>query len=170
MDNETREEIEFEEILQSKRLHDLDPDLWIEEDKPLKDQFTLYFEEGMPEGTAQQKGVSTKGGKVRFYEKDKLKKARIIIMSKLLQHKPEKVSEQPIKLEVFFAFNVKDKKLWGKYKPTRPDTDNSLKLLKDLMTGIWYKDDSQVVDERVVKVYSKKASITIKIEELEEIP
>lgn len=34
MDNETRKEIEFEEILRSKRLHDLDPDLWTVDTRP----------------------------------------------------------------------------------------------------------------------------------------
>ena len=136
----------------------------------MKDQFIMYFEDGMPEGTAQQKGVYARNGKVHFYEKEKIKKARNILLSKLLPHRPGVISEKPIKLIVFFSFDVKDKQKWGKYKTTRPDTDNILKILKDLMTGIWFKDDSQVVDERVVKTYSEQASIFIKIEELGERP
>lgn len=136
----------------------------------MKDQFILKFPDGMPEGTAQQKGVYVRGGKVRFYEKEKIKVTRNRLLAELLPHRPGKVSEKPIRLIVFFAFDVKDKQKWGKYKTTRPDTDNCLKLLKDLMTGLWYKDDSQVVDERVVKVYSEQASIMIKIEELGDRP
>lgn len=34
MDDETRKEIEYEERLRSKRLHDLDPDLWTVDTRP----------------------------------------------------------------------------------------------------------------------------------------
>ena len=137
----------------------------------MKDQFILNFPDGMPEGTAQQKRITkTKSGKYVVYEKNSVKVTRNRLLAELLPHRPGKISEKPIRLIVFFAFDVKDKQKWGKYKTTRPDTDNCLKLLKDLMTGLWYKDDSQVVDERVVKVYSEQASIMIKIEELGDRP
>ena len=43
----------------------------------------------------------------------------------------------------------------GMPKSTRPDTDNLVKLLKDVMTkcGYWW-DDSQVAYETISKVYS----------------
>ena len=59
--------------------------------------------------------------------------------------------------------------MWGKYKPTRPDTDNYIKEFKDVMTSLdFWNDDSQVVDERVIKTYAEKASITVWWEELDE--
>ena len=131
----------------------------------MKDQFYLHFDT-MPSATAQQKGVRIVHGKPMFYEKAEVKTARQMFTLELKPHAPKTPSDKPIKLYVWFAFDVKDKKLWGQYKPTRPDTDNSLKLLKDCMTGLFFKDDSQVVEETVIKTYAEKATIMIKWEEI----
>ena len=131
----------------------------------MRDQFYLHFDT-MPSGTAQQKGVRIVHGKPMFYEKSEVKTARQMFTLELKPHAPEKPSDKPIKLTVWFAFDTKNKKLWGQYKPTRPDTDNSLKLLKDCMTGLFFKDDSQVVEETVIKTYAEKATIMIRWEEV----
>ena len=130
----------------------------------MRDQFYLHFDT-MPTGTAQQKGVRIVHGKPMFYEKAEVKTARQMFTLELKPHAPEKPSDRPIKLTVWFAFDTKNKKLWGQYKPTRPDTDNSLKLLKDCMSGLFFKDDSQVVEETVIKTYAEKATIMIRWEE-----
>ena len=131
----------------------------------MRDQFYLHFDT-MPTATHQQKGVRVVHGKPMFYEKAEVKTARQMFTLELKPHAPEKPSDKPIKLTVWFAFDTKNKKLWGQYKPTRPDTDNSLKLLKDCMSGLFFKDDSQVVDERVIKTYAEKATIMIRWEEV----
>ena len=131
----------------------------------MRDQFYLHFDT-MPSGTAQQKGVRIVHGKPMFYEKSEVKTARQMFTLELKPHAPEKPSDKPIKLTVWFAFDTKNKKLWGQYKPTRPDTDNSLKLLKDCMSGLFFKDDSQVVEETVIKTYAEKATIMMRWEEV----
>lgn len=132
----------------------------------MKNQFYLHFET-MPKATAQQKGVSIIHGKPHFYEKANVRNARTEFTLALKENKPKVPSELPIKLKICFCFDVKDKKKWGQPKPTKPDTDNYLKLLKDCMTDVgFWKDDSQVVDEHVWKYYSEKASIMIYWEEL----
>ena len=131
----------------------------------MRDQFYLHFDT-MPSGTAQQKGVRIVHVKPMFYEKSEVKTARQMFTLELKPHAPEKPSDKPIKLTVWFAFDTKNKKLWGQYKPTRPDTDNSLKLLKDCMSGLFFKDDSQVVEETVIKTYAEKATIMIRWEEV----
>ena len=131
----------------------------------MRDQFYLHFDT-MPSGTAQQKGVRIVHGKPMFYEKSEVKTARQMFTLELKPHAPEKPSDKPIKLTVWFAFDTKNKKLWGQYKPTRPDTDNSHKLLKDCMSGLFFKDDSQVVEETVIKTYAEKATIMIRWEEV----
>ena len=130
-------------------------------------QFYMHFET-MPKATAQQKGVSFKENKPIFYTKSKVRAAREQFMSELIKNKPKAPSEKPIRLMVIFYFDVKDKSKWGKVKPTRPDTENYLKLLKDCMIGMFFKDDSQVVDERTKKYYAEKATIYISWEEVEE--
>ena len=131
----------------------------------MRDQFYLHFDT-MPTTTQQEKGIKIINGKPMFYEKSKVKEAKAMFISELKSHAPKVPSDKPIKLIVWFAFDTKNKKLWGQYKPTRPDTDNSLKLLKDCMSGLFFKDDSQVVDEQVIKTYAEKATIMIKWEEI----
>jgi len=85
-------------------------------------------------------------------------------------YRPKEPSERPIRLTVCLYFDIsKPKKLWGQYKTTRPDCDNYVKEIKDVMTelGFW-KDDAQVVDLHVIKRYSEKATIYIQLEELDD--
>ena len=139
----------------------------------MKDQFYLHFDT-MPKGTAQQKRYN---GKSHTYFKDnKLLNAETEFKLALLPYRPAIPCTRPIKLIVWFAFDTKNKKLWGKpvngeklyeYKATRPDTDNYIKLFKDVMvkTG-FFKDDSIVVDERIIKTYAEKATIMVSYQEI----
>ena len=72
-------------------------------------------------------------------------------------------------LDVVFGFTTCNKKNIGKWKTTRPDTDNMIKTVKDMMTRLGYwDDDSQVVFETCRKMWTKKAGILIRIESLNE--
>jgi Holliday junction resolvase RusA-like endonuclease len=132
----------------------------------------------MPKGTAQTRKVNHKTG--AFYNTKNVLAAENEFIVALKPYAPAMPSDKPIKLTVWFAFDTKNKKYWCKdvpdaadewsgysYKPTRPDTDNYLKLFKDCMTkaGFW-KDDAQVVDERVIKTYAEKATIMVMWEEI----
>lgn len=143
----------------------------------MRDQFYLHFD-SMPKGTSQQKGYNRYTGS--YYKKTNVARADTEFGIALKPHRPKKPSEKPIKLTVWFAFDTVNKKLWGKYvedeeepwkgfeyKPTRPDTDNYIKEFKDVMTklGFW-KDDAQVVDERIIKTYAEKATIMVRWEEI----
>lgn len=132
----------------------------------MSDLFYLYFPT-MPKGTAQQKGVMVRNGKPIFYRKDNVQSARNQFIRALKPHKPKNPSEKPIKLYLWFAFDVKDKKKWGKYKPTMPDVDNIAKEFIDAMvvTG-FFAEDAQVCRLSVDKTYAEKASICVKWEEL----
>lgn len=133
----------------------------------MKQQFYLHFET-MPKGTAQQKGVSIIHGKPHFYEKANVRETRQELTQALTPYRPKKPSTLPIVLKVWFYFDTKDKKKWNQPKPTRPDTDNLQKLLKDCMTdvGFWL-DDAQVVEETVGKYYAEKATIAVYWEEVQ---
>ena len=141
----------------------------------MKLEFIMRFPDGMPKGTSQQKGEKVgfrKDGStyIHHYTKNKVATAATLFALQLKKNRPAKPMEGPIKLFVVFYFNVKrPKKLWGKYKTTKPDTDNYLKLLKDVMTkqGFW-TDDAQVADEHVIKRFAEEASIYIRVEEAEE--
>ena len=139
----------------------------------MKDQFYLHFDT-MPKGTAQQKRYNGKSH--TYFKDDKLLNAETEFKLALLPYRPAIPCTKPIKLIVWFAFDTKNKKLWGKpidgvtfyeYKATRPDTDNYIKLFKDVMvkTG-FFKDDSIVVDERIIKTYAEKATIMVSYQEI----
>lgn len=144
----------------------------------MKLEFYLHFENGMPKGTAQQKGETVKfrrneAGKlvpyIKHYRTEKVSAERGQFILRMKRYAPKKRIEGPVKLTVLLYFDVKDRKLWGKYKPTRPDCDNYVKEIKDAMTvSRFWKDDNQVVELRVVKRYAEKASIYIRVEELPE--
>lgn len=144
----------------------------------MRDQFYLHFET-MPKGTAQQKGVYIRNGKPRFYEKGNTEEARRLFTMALKEHRPARPSEKPVKLTLWFAFDTKNKKLWGRdaedgqepwqnreYKATRPDVDNIAKLFIDCMNGLFFKDDSQIVELRLIKTYAESAVVAVAWEEV----
>lgn len=144
----------------------------------MKNEFYLHFPEGLPRTTAQEKGECVKYKKVEgkilpyvaHYRKSNVQILRNKLLSKMLQYRPKEPSEKPIKLTVIIYFDVKGpKKLWGKHKTTKPDCDNYVKEIKDVMTVLkFWKDDNQVVDLRVVKYFAENGTIFIRLEEFED--
>ena len=46
----------------------------------------------------------------------------------------------------------------------RPDIDNIVKLAKDAMNGVVYRDDAQIVSLRAIKRYDEKPRLEIRVE------
>ena len=143
-------------------------------------EFFLHFPEGLPHTTSQMKGerirykFDPKTKKpvpyIDHYRKPSVQMLRNLLTYKMKRYKPDKPSEKPIRLTVILYFDVKSpKKLWGTYKTTKPDCDNYVKEIKDVMTdlGFW-KDDNQVVDLHIIKYYAEKGTIFIRLEEIDE--
>lgn len=146
----------------------------------MKNEFYLRFDQGLPRTTSQMKGETIKYKKINgkivpyidHYRKPSVQMLRNLLTYKMKRYKPDKPSEKPIRLTVILYFDVKSpKKLWGTYKTTKPDCDNYVKEIKDVMTdlGFW-KDDNQVVDLHIIKYYAEKGTIFIRLEELENEP
>lgn len=128
-------------------------------------KFTI-FPTKMPT-TQQQKGVTKRNGKTIFYNRRGTDNAELKAL--LMRNAPPQAigKDVPIILDVIFTFKHQKKKLWGKYKPTRPDLDNLLKNLQDYMTKIgYYADDSQIVVLCARKFYGNKNKIEIEISEV----
>ena len=120
-----------------------------------------------PTTTHQQKQVRVINGKPMFYEPDDLKSARAKLMAHLGQYVPEKKYINSIRVYVKWCFPVTGKHTDGKYKYTKPDIDNSQKLVFDCMTDLGYwKDDSLVVSLIAEKFWADMPGIYIKIEEV----
>jgi len=123
-----------------------------------------------PRTTAQQKRIVFRGdGRPQFYDGARLSQARGTLRSALFENKPKEPMQGCLALKVQWLFSTPDGRKWGKWKRTRPDTDNLQKMLKDEMTraGYW-KDDAQVCVEHVEKAWDIDGRIVIEIEELEE--
>lgn len=133
----------------------------------MTDRFYMEFET-MPKGTAQGKRYDGRRG-IYFKSKTLLETERLY-HTQFMLHKPEQPAEGPIRLFIVLYFDKKSpKKLWGKYKTTRPDADNFCKALIDQMGQCGYfKDDAQVADLHIIKRYAEKAQIYIEWEALEE--
>ncbi|MEV2302928.1 RusA family crossover junction endodeoxyribonuclease, partial [Paenibacillus larvae] len=117
--------------------------------------------------TSQQKQVTVVKNKPVFYEPPELKTARVKLMAHLGQHVPEKTYARPVRLVVKWCFPITGKRQDGEYKMTRPDIDNSQKLLFDCMTDLkFWKDDALVVSLVAEKFWAKLPGIYIKIEEV----
>ena len=141
----------------------------------MKTNITMKFDRGMPTGTAQQKGEQIRykfvnGNRVPYvhhYKKQSVNDSRVQFILGLGPYRPKEPSDKPIRLTINLYFDVKNKKLWGQYKTTRPDCDNYVKELTDVMTQLkFWHDDAQVVELKVSKRYADSAWISITVEEL----
>ena len=121
----------------------------------------------LPTITHQQKQVHVKNGKPVFYEPDKLKDARQKFMAHLGQHVPKQKMTGPVQLVTKWYY-TNSKKENGKYKTTKPDTDNMVKLVKDVMTDLGYwQDDAQVASEFIEKLWGIVPGLYVYIKELD---
>ncbi|MGG1986428.1 RusA family crossover junction endodeoxyribonuclease, partial [Brevibacillus brevis] len=99
-----------------------------------------------PTVTHQQKQVTIINDKPVFYEPAELKAARAKLMAHLGRQAPEHMYTKPVRLIVKWCFPITGKRQDGEYKATKPDIDNSQKLLFDCMTDLkFWKDDALVV-------------------------
>lgn len=120
----------------------------------------------IPTVTHQEKKVAVVKGKPVFYEPNELKDARSKFESYLGKYAPEKKFTGAVRLITKWMFPCGRHKS-GTYKTTKPDTDNLIKLLKDVMTklGFW-NDDAQVTSEITEKFWNDVQGIYVRIEDL----
>lgn len=120
-----------------------------------------------PTKTHQEKKVHIVNDKPVFYEPAELREVRLKLRAYLSLNKPDEKLSGALRLIVKWLFPIKGKHTNGEYKITRPDTDNLIKLLKDVMTevGFW-NDDAQVASEINEKFYADIPGIYIRIEEI----
>jgi len=130
----------------------------------MKIEFSEPFD--IPSSTPQQRGMTRTGN----YPRQGLKYARAAWKALLEKHAPVKKMEGPVSLFALLWYHTADKKNDGKFKTTRPDSTNILKLIEDTMTacGYWH-DDNQVAVSYIKRCWTLSAShIEIYAETLEE--
>ncbi len=105
-------------------------------------------------------------------------KDKKVTMVQIARFKPKKPFKGEIMLKLIFTLPyLKKHYRTGKlkhmlkdnvpeYVVTRPDVDNYVKYIMDILQPNFYKDDSQVVKLQAEKVYGKKGKTEVIIEEL----
>lgn len=130
-----------------------------------------------PKSTAQGSTIIMKSKSGRPFigksSNSKAAKAKKQLIDLLIKHKPRKPFKNAVKVLVQWRYPwnksepKRNRPKW-RYCTTRPDCDNLMKLLFDVMTklGFW-KDDSLIADVRFVKMYCDNPGIYIEIKQLE---
>lgn len=111
-------------------------------------------------------------GKNHVYDGQKIEKMRDAISIKL-QHNGKPMHEQPIHLDVEFAFpfpkrfTKKQKDFWkGKPHHSKPDLDNLVKYLADICMGILYNDDTIISSVSAKKIFQEQGYTKFMIRDL----
>ena len=116
-----------------------------------------------PKTTAQMHKVTVRNGKPVFYDPPQVKEMKAKLQAAVAPYRPEKPLDGPLQLVVKWTWPGQS----YRYKPTKPDTDNLQKALKDMLgcVGFWH-DDAQIASEICEKFYGPVPGIYIKIEVL----
>mgnify|MGYP000064395921 CR=1 FL=1 len=117
------------------------------------------------------------GGRPRFFKKAHVARAERDLVSLLTAHRPAKcgtIESGPVAVSVLFIWpyrksEPKKRTAGGGLLPcdTRPDADNLTKMLLDAMTRCaFWRDDGQVADLRIAKLWGPEPGISIRIDSM----
>ncbi|MEG0798785.1 MAG: RusA family crossover junction endodeoxyribonuclease [Acidaminococcaceae bacterium] len=121
----------------------------------------------LPTVTHQQKKIRVVKGKPVVYEPAALMDARAKFEAYLASHVPKQKLTGAIRLTTKWLYEITSSHENGEYKITRPDTDNMIKLVKDVMTALGYwADDAQVASEITEKFWAEQPGLYVKIEQI----
>lgn len=120
----------------------------------------------LPTKTHQEKKVCVVNGKPKFYEPTELAAARVKFRDNLSAYVPAQPFVGGVRLVTKWCF-PRGAHANGEYRITKPDTDNLVKLLKDVMTDLhFWKDDAQVASEIIEKFWAEIPGLYVAMEEL----
>lgn len=136
---------------------------------------TCDFEiEGKPVGKGRPR-FRRMGNFVQTYTPEATKEYEKLVGMRF-QNSGGAITDKPVRVEIvaFFAPPKSTRKrdkaemLANRILPERkPDVDNVAKIILDALNKIAYKDDAQVVELSVKKLYSEVAKVFVHIEEIE---
>jgi Holliday junction resolvase RusA-like endonuclease len=137
--------------------------------------FMVTFKvDGDPVGK-QRARYAKRGNFVQTYTPDKTRNYESSIKEAAIQAMgSNEILETPVNLYLYIRAPIPKslpKKrleacLNGLEKPIKkPDASNVLKSVEDAMNGVVYKDDSQIVNIHVTKVYSSQSGIDVCVKE-----
>lgn len=120
--------------------------------------------------TAQQNGIRVNNGIAYHYVKNKVQKAKVDLARQLIPYKPTEPFDGFLCLRVVWRFSRsswENKAQRTSYKKTKPDLDNMVKGLADVMTGLkFWHDDNQLSRLELSKIWNEVGGLAIDILEL----
>lgn len=118
--------------------------------------------QGRPRARAFQVGGPTR---VQMYDPLASRDWKRTVMAQVLPLKPPAPVEGPLVLRLdFFLRRPVSLPKRETFHVKKPDSSNLLKAVEDAMRGIVYRDDSQLVDVRVLKHYDPAPGVAILVE------
>jgi len=125
-----------------------------------------------PAVTAQQKGVTVRGGRPRFFTKAKVASAKALFRQAFGPFSPAVPMTGPVRVEVEYVFPFRaterraDREAGIVPHDTRPDMDNLSKALFDVLTDLrWWLDDGQICQPAARKWRGVQPGIWISVME-----
>lgn len=132
-----------------------------------KRQLQFFVPMKLPTKTHQEKKVRIVNGKPVFYEPAELAAVRTKFRDALAAYVPPQPFTGAVWLVTKWCFPISGKHRDGEYRTSKPDTDNLVKLLKDVMTELhFWKDDAQVASEIIEKFWAVIPGLFVAVEEI----
>ncbi len=135
---------------------------------------TFHLPINPPKATSQTKRLVMLGGKPRFFAKKSHQQAENDLLTLCQPYAPDAPLKGPLALSVKFVFpwrksETKTNRARGILPcDTRPDCDNLVKLVADVLTKLrFYDDDGQIADLHVLKGWGDKVGISVSLQALE---
>ena len=127
----------------------------------------IFLKLDPPTATSQENKTAVVNGRIMHYKSKSAQKTFATLTAALKPFAPAEPMEGPIRLMTVWKFPRGKSHKDGEWKTSRPDTDNLVKALKDVMTrlGFW-KDDSQVCCEIISKFWSAEPGIDISFSQI----
>ncbi len=133
-----------------------------------------FVVEGKPVGKGRPR-FKRMGNFVQTYTPEKTAEYEKLVRLRF-QNAGGQITDKPVRVEITAFFTPpkstrkrdKAEMLANRILPVKkPDCDNVAKIILDALNKIAYKDDAQVIELSVKKIYSEFAKVSVHIEEIE---
>lgn len=136
-----------------------------------KKEYVSIWIPGEPVSKGRPRFYTSPKGKVITTTPGRTKTAEGVVRTFAIDAYNKELHSGPVRLRIYFGLQIpmsKSKKyqqsILNKPCLKKPDSDNMLKLIKDSLNGIIWKDDSQVFQTEIIKLWTHEPGTMIEIE------